>query len=184
MFTGKEEESMKTVQANNGKDVARFLMGDYLNSYQDRDQAFISCMQKKEKKLRDGFTRLILFWMQALSNVTCYDLRNEASVLVAQRITQMIPELPAVAFEEAGTRKEMPVTNADDQEAADLLAEYIRLGSRDGYREFVDYGLREHRTLQQSMTRLFVAWLFLAEKDAPGIQQVHACLYGCMLPFI
>lgn len=174
---------MEVVQANNGKDVASFIMGHYLNSYQDRNRAFISCMLKKEKKLRDGFTLLILLWMRALSEVTCYDLRNEASVLVAQRISHMVPELPKVTFEAAETI-EMPVAKADDQEAADLLAEYIRLGSGDGYREFVDYGLKEHRTLQQSMTRLFVEWLFLAEKDVPGIKQVHACLYGCMLPFI
>lgn len=184
MFTGKEEVSMKTVQAHNGKEVARFIMGDYLNRNPDRNRAFISCMLRKEKKLRDGFTLLVLLWMQALSEATSYDLRNEASVLVAQRIMRMIPGLPTVTFEEAETQNEMPVTKADEQEAADLLAEYIRPGSRDGYQAFIDYGLREHRTLQQSMTRLFVEWLFLAEKDVPGIKQVHACLYGCMLPFI
>lgn len=172
------------MQANNGKDVARFIMGHYLNSYQDRNRAFISCMQKKEKKLRDGFTLLILLWMQALSEVTCYDLRNEASVLVAQRIMHMVPELPKVTFEAEEAGKKMPVAETDDQKAADLLAEYVRCGCRDGYREFVDYGLKEHRTLQQSMTRLFVEWLSLAEKDMPGVEQVHACLYGCVLPFI
>lgn len=92
-------------------------------------------------------------WLKGLNETRYYDMRNEASVLLAWDVfshTKEAPVLHAISGEEA---MEAELDPYDDIQVERVMADYLEAGSTNAYQEFIDYALQSHRTLQQNLTR-------------------------------
>lgn len=110
-------------------------------------------MAKEQQEIKDNYTYLGFAWLKGLSEVRYYDLRNEASKLMADDLCLHVKEQPervCLVYEGA---EEMEINPSDEEQMAKMFTCYLLAGSMDGYGEFVDYALDTHRTLQQNLTR-------------------------------
>ena len=71
------------MKVTNGKDVARLLVDEYLNCHPTGHKKFMESMAKEQQEIKDNYTYLGFAWLKGLSEVRYYDLRNEASKLMA-----------------------------------------------------------------------------------------------------
>ena len=71
------------MKVTNGKDVARLLVDEYLNCHPTGHKKFMESMAKEQQEIKDNYTYLGFAWLKGLSEVGYYDLRNEASKLMA-----------------------------------------------------------------------------------------------------
>ena len=148
------------MKVTNGKDVARLLVDEYLNCHPTGHKKFMESMAKEQQEIKDNYTYLGFAWLKGLSEVRYYDLRNEASKLMADDLCLHVKEQPErvrLVYEGA---EEMEINPSDEEQMAKMFTCYLLAGSMDGYGEFVDYALDTHRTLQQNLTRFFVEWFF------------------------
>lgn len=153
-----------------GEAVARLLVDEYLNNFQTRHDAFMETMARQERIVRENCTYLGYAWLRGLSEVSCYDLRNEESKLLADDICMHVKQEPRLNRIPYRGVMEMEVDSGSDEQTALLLASYLSADSGNGYGGFVDYALRTHRTLQQNLTRFFVEWFRKAEEKSPFLE--------------
>lgn len=140
-------------KVTDGQAVAKLFVDGYLNSFQMDHGEVLEIMAGQEQKIRDNLTYLGFAWLKGLSEVSCYDLRNEASKLLADDICTHIEQEPTLYQIPYSGNFEMEVDARDDAQMALLLVNYLSADSGNGYMGFVDYALRTHRTLQQNLTR-------------------------------
>lgn len=73
------------------KFAARF-MSDYVNTLaSSNEKSFAGEMAREHRTLQQNFTRLCVAWLEHLASEDHYDLRNEASVKLAQQFVSQIP---------------------------------------------------------------------------------------------
>ena len=128
-------------------------------------------MAKEQQEIKDNYTYLGFAWLKGLSEVRYYDLRNEASKLMADDLCLHVKEQPErvrLVYEGA---EEMEINPSDEEQM-------------DGYEEFVDYALDTHRTLQQNLTRFFVEWFAKAEKGSAFLKRAKMVYSRYSLPYI
>ncbi len=78
----------KLVGGERGRELAREV-SNMLNSYGDENvKAFVEEMNREHRTLQQNFMKLVVAWirLQAEKTEYQYDLRNEASVLLAKQI--------------------------------------------------------------------------------------------------
>lgn len=170
--------------ATNGKDVARLLVDEYLNCHPTGHKKFMESMAKEQQEIKDNYTYLGFAWLKGLSEVRYYDLRNEASKLMADDLCLHVKEQPErvrLVYEGA---EEMEINPSDEEQMAKMFTCYLLAGSMDGYGEFVDYALDTHRTLQQNLTRFFVEWFAKAEKGSAFLKRAKMVYSRYSLPYI
>lgn len=168
----------------NGKDVARLLVDEYLNCHPTGHKKFMESMAKEQQEIKDNYTYLGFAWLKGLSEVRYYDLRNEASKLMADDLCLHVKEQPErvrLVYEGA---EEMEINPSDEEQMAKMFTCYLLAGSMDGYGEFVDYALDTHRTLQQNLTRFFVEWFAKAEKGSAFLKRAKMVYSRYSLPYI
>ena len=146
------------MKVTNGKDVARLLVDEYLNCHPTGHKKFMESMAKEQQEIKDNYTYLGFAWLKGLSEVRYYDLRNEASKLMADDLCLHVKEQPERVRLVYDGAEEMEINPSDEEQMAKMFTCYLLAGSMDGYGEFVDYALDTHRTLQQNLTRFFVEW--------------------------
>ena len=172
------------MKVTNGKDVARLLVDEYLNCHPTGHKKFMESMAKEQQEIKDNYTYLGFAWLKGLSEVRYYDLRNEASKLMADDLCLHVKEQPErVRLVYEGT-EEMEINPSDEEQMAKMFTCYLLAGSMDGYGEFVDYALDTHRTLQQNLTRFFVEWFAKAEKGSAFLKQAKMEYSRYSLPYI
>lgn len=148
------------VITTNGEHIAHLVGGIYLNRHSHGSKIFMDTMAAQNEKIQYNFTLLCAEWFRRLSEVNCYDDRNEASVMLGKRLVAQFP------FEELPYKKRLGkdapaqiTLNYDDGSAvAQALAAYLTLCAPD-YDAFLKTMLYEHKTLQQNFSRLCVKWL-------------------------
>ena len=141
-------------------------------------------MAKEQQEIKDNYTYLGFAWLKGLSEVRYYDLRNEASKLMADDLCLHVKEQPErvrLVYEGA---EEMEINPSDEEQMAKMFTCYLLAGSMDGYGEFVDYALDTHRTLQQNLTRFFVEWFAKAEKGSAFLKRAKMVYSRYSLPYI
>lgn len=171
-------------KVTDGKAVAKFLVDEYLNSFQTRHDVFMETMAGQNWMIRENCTYLGYAWLRALSKVSCYDLRNEASKLLADDICRHVREGPEIHSIPYCGAAEMEADPGSDEQTALLLANYLSADSGNGYNGFVEYALQAHRTLQQNLTRFFVEWFRKAEEKTPFLQTAAMIAPGYVLHYI
>lgn len=57
-------------------------------------KGFVDRMQVEHRTLQQSFTRLCVAWFLSLADRTDWDLRNEASILLAKKIKQDLEDSP------------------------------------------------------------------------------------------
>mgnify|MGYP003260473559 CR=1 FL=1 len=82
------------MKVTNGKDVARLLVDEYLNCHPTGHKKFMESMAKEQQEIKDNYTYLGFAWLKGLSEVGYYDLRNEASKLMADDLCLHVKEQP------------------------------------------------------------------------------------------
>ena len=82
------------MKVTNGKDVARLLVDEYLNCHPTGHKKFMESMAKEQQEIKDNYTYLGFAWLKGLSEVRYYDLRNEASKLMADDLCLHVKEQP------------------------------------------------------------------------------------------
>ena len=145
---------------------------------------FMEPMAKEQQEIKDNYTYLGFAWLKGLSEVRYYDLRNEASKLMADDLCLHVKEQPErvrLVYEGA---EEMEINPSDEEQMAKMFTCYLLAGSMDGYGEFVDYALDTHRTLQQNLTRFFVEWFAKAEKGSAFLKRAKMVYSRYSLPYI
>lgn len=156
------------IKITDGEAVARLFMDEYLNGFRAGYCNFLDIMAKQEAKIRENYTYLGFAWLKGLSEVSCYDLRNEDSKLLADDICLHMEQEPKIHPMTYGGIAEMEVDARCDEQVAQLLIHYLSADSDNGYQDFVTYALQAHRTLQQNLTRFFVEW-FQKEKEESAL---------------
>lgn len=172
------------MKVTNGKDVARLLVDEYLNCHPTGHKKFMESMAKEQQEIKNNYTYLGFAWLKGLSEVRYYDLRNEASKLMADDLCLHVKEQPErvrLVYEGA---EEMEINPSDEEQMAKMFTCYLLAGSMDGYGEFVDYALDTHRTLQQNLTRFFVEWFAKAEKSSAFLKRAKMVYSRYSLPYI
>lgn len=154
------------IKVTDGQEVAKIFVDGYLNSFQMKHEAVMEIIASQEKKICENFTYLGFAWLKGLSEVSCYDLRNEASKLLADDICMHLMQEPRLNDIPYRGISEMEVDSRDDAQIALLLVNYLSADSGNGYMGFVDYALRTHRTLQQNLTRFFVEWFQKTKEES------------------
>lgn len=172
------------VKITDGQAVARLLVDTYLNNYQSKHEIFMETMARQGKNVRENCTYLGYAWLRGLSEVSCYDLRNEASKLLADDICGHIKQEPRLQKLSYFGAVEMEVDSRNDEQVALLLANYLLADSQDGYRSFVDYALLTHRTLQQNLTRLFTEWFHKTEEKSAFLETASMIIPRYILRYI
>lgn len=68
------------------------VMSTFLNTMGDGDaiKGFVAAMSREHRTLQQGFTRLVVAWILDLAKREHYDLRNEASVMLAKKIVESV----------------------------------------------------------------------------------------------
>jgi hypothetical protein len=63
-----------------------------INTMGDGDviSKFVEAMSREHRTLQQGFTRLVVAWILDLAHREHYDLRNEASVMLARKIVELV----------------------------------------------------------------------------------------------
>lgn len=171
-------------KVTDGQAVAKLFVDGYLNSFQMDHGEVLEIMAGQEQKIRDNLTYLGFAWLKGLSEVSCYDLRNEASKLLADDICMHIEQEPTLYQIPYSGNFEMEVDARDDAQMALLLVNYLSADSGNGYMGFVDYALRTHRTLQQNLTRFFVEWFEKAKEESPFLKTAGIIFPRYTLQFI
>lgn len=175
---------MASIHITDGQAVAKVFVDYYLNSFRTRHGSIMEILDKQEKKVRENLTYLGFAWLKGLSEVSCYDLRNEASKLLADDICMHVrqePVLNQIRYEEV---TELDVDTGDDVQIALLLAKYLAADSRNGYQGFIKYALGTHRTLQQNLTRFFVEWFRKSKGESPFLETAGMISNRYTLAFI
>lgn len=167
-----------------GKAVAKILVDGYLNVFQSGHPVFMETMAKQERTIRENFTYLGYIWLKGLSEVSSYDLRNEASKLLADDICRHIRQEPRLHQIGYCGAEEMEVDFRNDEQIALLLANYLSADSKNGYCGFVEYALRTHKTLQQNLTRLFTEWFRKSEEKSPFLETASLIIPRYALQYI
>ena len=117
------------------------LVDEYLNCHPTGHKKFMESMEKEQQEIKDNYTYLGFAWLKGLSEVRYYDLRNEASKLMADDLCLHVKEQPErvrLVYEGA---EEMEIDPSDEEQMAKMFTCYLLAGSMDGYGEFVDYAL-------------------------------------------
>lgn len=167
-----------------GKAVAKLLVDGYLNNFRTRHDAFMDIMAGQEQTVRENCTYLGYAWLKGLSEVSSYDLRNEASKLLADDICMHVKQEPRLHCIPYRGITEMEVDLGSDEQAALLFINYLSADSGNGYQEFVEYALHTHRTLQQNLTRFFVEWFHKAEEKSPFFETAGVILSRYVLQYV
>lgn len=174
------------VQCQDGRSMARLVVDHYLNNYCMAHGDFMEAMERESRKIRDNFTYLVFAWFKGLSEVSYYDARNEASVLMACDVCRHLEDGPELNILDGGkaleTEFELDTDDGVQIEAA--MADYLAADSGNAYKDFVDYALYTHRTLQQNLTRFFLEWFHREKKNSLIIQNISAFGAEYPLPFI
>ena len=103
------------MKVTNGKDVARLLVDEYLNCHPTGHKKFMESMAKEQQEIKDNYTYLGFAWLKGLSEVRYYDLRNEASKLMADDLCLHVKEQPErvrLVYEGA---EEMEINPSDEE---------------------------------------------------------------------
>jgi hypothetical protein len=58
---------------------------------------FVGAMLREHRTLQQSFTKLVVDWLVALSESN-YDMRNEASVKLAQALVPVIEDMPGLPY--------------------------------------------------------------------------------------
>lgn len=167
-----------------GQAVARIFVDHYLNSFRTKYESIMEIMGKQEKKVRENLTYLGFAWLKGLSEVSCYDLRNEASKLLADDICMHVRQEPVLNQIPYDGGAELDVDAGDDVQIALLLVKYLSADSRNGYQGFIKYALGTHRTLQQNLTRFFVEWFRKSKEESPFLETAGMISTGYALAYI
>lgn len=172
------------IKVTDGREVAKLFVDGYLNSFQMKHEGVMEIIAGQEQKIRENFTYLGFVWLKGLSEVSCYDLRNEASKLLADDICMHLMQEPRLHYIPYCGISEMEVDSRDDAQVALLLVNYLSADSGNGYLGFVDYALRTHRTLQQNLTRFFVEWFQKTKEESPFLKTASMIFPRYVLQFI
>lgn len=167
-----------------GTAVAKLLVDEYLNNFQSKHQDFMEIMAGQKQEIRENYTYLGLAWLKGLSEVSCYDHRNEASKLLADDICRHLEQEPGIHQISYGGAPEMEVDAHSDEQIALLLAGYLSADSGNGYRDFIAYALGTHRTLQQNLTRFFVEWFQKVREESAFLKMVSMICQSHVLCYI
>ena len=74
--------------------MARLLVDEYLNCHPTGHKIY-GVHGKKQQEIKDNYHACLGFaWLKGLSEVRCYDLRNEASKLMADDLCLHVKEQP------------------------------------------------------------------------------------------
>ena len=109
------------MKVTNGKDVARLLVDEYLNCHPTGHKKFMESMAKEQQEIKDNYTYLGFAWLKGLSEVRYYDLRNEASKLMADDLCLHVKEQPErvrLVYEGA---EEMEINPSDEEQMAKMF---------------------------------------------------------------
>ena len=152
----------------NGEEAAKMFFL-YLNTFSTVGTAFCNEMMFLGDDVKHNFTLLCVDWLNGLAGQSCYDGRNEASVMYArdaQRLLKdcVIPDRKSLKAEDLSTKYSFEREN--HAEAVRFMEYYLRHNTSN--EAFVSAALREHKTLQQSFTRLCCKWFELAASQNGG----------------
>lgn len=167
-----------------GEAVAKLLLDGYLNNFQTVHQDFMEIMAGQKQEIRENCTYLGFAWLKGLSEVSYYDLRNEASKLLADDICMHMEQEPKIHHIAYGGTDEMEVDSHSDEQVAQLLASYLTADSRNGYQGFISYALHAHRTLQQNLTRFFVEWFHKEKEESIFLKNASMICHRHVLCYI
>lgn len=170
------------VENFSGEQIAGFIVDKYLNSYCSDHGMFMEAMSREPEEIQDNFTYLVFAWLKGLEEVCFYDLRNEASVLLACDLCSHVTEAPKLHI--LSGEMEMELGSCDDIHVERVMAGYLTEDSRNGYQGFIRYALKTHRTLQQNLTRFFMEWIRWTKKKTLFIQNASILLDAHPLPYI
>lgn len=169
----------------NGKEMERLVAGTYLNSMCiDRGKTLAEEMGKQGTDVKTAFTYLNLVWLEILSKMEYHDARNEASVQLAKEIYNRPVEPPKVTILKEVSEKETvrSVDSESPRDVAKALSTYLRADSAGRYAGFLQALMSEHRTLQQSFTRMGMCWLCADCRNRKNLSWI--CDIDAHLPFI
>lgn len=151
-------QTYTTVNTADGKDVANTIGGLYVNSYSNPGKRFYECMSETKAEIQRDFTMLCFEWFVNLAEAKNYDDRNKSAVRYARNIRDIFD---GITFKE----KVKTVKNGsidyicnyrNDESVAQVIEAYLRY-SEDNT-DFISGMLRQHKTLQQSFSRLCCRW--------------------------
>lgn len=174
----------RMAKITNGEAVAKLLVDDYLNRNPSGHEKVMEVMEKERPEIRNNCTYLGFAWLEGLSETEFYDLRNEASKLMADDLCAHMEERPELQRISWHGSEDREVDAGDGGQVAQLLADYLSAASGSAYRDFVSYALRTHRTLQQNLTRFFIEWFAREEKECRLLKKARLVYSHYSLPFI
>lgn len=142
---------------NGGEAATAFFL--YLNTYSSVNVAFCNEMMLRGSDIKQNFTLLCVEWLKALAGQNVFDDRNEASVIYARNVGELLDDSDMPARKELSARyapKEFAFSPDDHAGAAEFMEHYLRRCKTND--DFINAALRSHRTLQQAFTRLCCKW--------------------------
>lgn len=174
-------EILEITDVSDGGAVAD-AMSLFVNSYTCPINVFCIEMKNKDENVKKRFTSLCITWFLSLATVRDFDRRNEAAVMFARKLscifTQPMPKtVKKVSDGVQGFRFDFQ----SGESAANLLEQFFERSDNSG--AFVEKMLGEHRTLQQSFSRLCGEWFKTAAelqgnssyiKDAMQAERVYS----------
>lgn len=173
----------KKIDVSDGIEVANFFVSDYLNNLCFHEKPFLEKFKQERKEIQENFTFLAFGWLHALASTSGFDDRNEGAVMMARDICLHVPEVPKLNRLSYDGEMHIDVDRADEEQVSRMMAGYLMADSKNAYQDFLLYACTEHRTLQQTLTRLFREWLLLAT-ECKAAQAASAYIQGHRLPLI
>ena len=164
-----EGENRRCVIENpaDGNYVASLVVGIYLNCNGFSHKGFFEAMLKETPKTQHNFTALCLEWFHAVANVNYYDDRNEDSVMLGRSIASLSLELVHKPMAKPKNNEGMELDYINSGDIERLMVFYLSASWND-FEAFTKMALYEHKTLQQSFSRLCIAWFRTLTEEMPG----------------
>jgi len=152
---------VKIENVANGTEIAGVLIGLYCNVHSFGFKDFTDALLKEKPAAQYNFTALCFEWFRKLSEIdwNLFDGRNKRSGMLAYEIALNIrlENFKYKSFQRKGIIGSYETDYSSGSDIEKMIVDYIKV-SKGNYADFIKKAVTEHKTLQQTFSRLCVQW--------------------------
>ena len=168
----------KTYEIKNvssGEEIAENFGGLYLNRYHTGHKIVYESLFSERKELQYNFTLLCIEWLLTVGESNTFDARNEATVQIGRRMKASC-KFNGLSYRmfKGYTYAGVFALDIDDFGSVSiLLKHFLNTGVMLGIlkkeaKAFCQTMIREHKTIQQNLTRFCFDWFAFLEEHSGG----------------
>ncbi len=176
---------------SDGKEIAFVWAGLYLNRNGGRTDwdSLFDLLYTQPRNVVYNFTVLCIQWFTALAKVSYYDDRNKASVMIGREMKDSLL-FNVLEYRIYQKTPEVHFTMITDQEEdiVKMMSLFLKANHKDNHgktpqEKFLTTMTSQHKTLQQSYSRLCFAWFDYLVKKGSDTNAEHIRLARLAAPF-